>query len=240
MAFLRKQRTLPNLTLCENPLPWVDKIKHLGNMVSNVIDGGQLDMKVKNARYIEKNNSLCQELHFAHPQAKVKVNNIYNSHFTGSQLWKFGSRGMEKLEATYNRSIKVMFNLPWATHRYMMEPLTGLPHIRRILVRRYLSFIRKIQSSEKVALRKLLDVAKNDVRTTTGTNLRTIMLYSNKNSIDEVLDDNIDIEYHTIPEEEAWRPTLAKEIIDIFYEEFTVSKLGKSELEVILEFLCTD
>ena len=228
MAFLRKQRTLPNLTLCGNPLPWVDKIKHLGNMVSNVIDGGQLDMKVKNARYIEKNNSLCQELHFAHPQAKVKVNNIYNSHFTGSQLWKFGSRGMEKLEATYNRSIKVMFNLPWATHRYMMEPLTGLPHIRRILVRRYLSFIRKIQSSEKVALRKLLDVAKNDVRTTTGTNLRTIMLYSNKNSIDEVLDDNIDIEYHTIPEEEAWRPTLAKEIIDIFYEEFTVSKLGKT------------
>ena len=107
MAFLRKQRTLPNLTLCGNPLPWVYKIKHLGNMVSNVIDGGQVDMKVKNARYIEKNNSLCQKLRFAHPQAKVKVNNISNSHFTGSQLWKFGSRGMEKLEATYNRSIKV-------------------------------------------------------------------------------------------------------------------------------------
>ena len=67
-----------------------------------------------------------------------------------------------------------------------------------------------------------------------------IRIKKNKNSIDEVLDDNIDIEYHTIPEEEAWRPTLAKEIIDIFYEEFTVSKLGKSELEDILEFLCTD
>jgi hypothetical protein len=58
----------------------VNKIKHLGNMVSNIIDGGQLDMRVKIARYIDKNNTLWQELFFAHPQSKMKINTIYNSH----------------------------------------------------------------------------------------------------------------------------------------------------------------
>ena len=61
MAFLRRQMALPNLTLCGNPLAWVDKVKHLGNMVSNVIEGEQLNIKVKKAKYIQKNNSLCQE-----------------------------------------------------------------------------------------------------------------------------------------------------------------------------------
>ena len=103
MAFLRKPRDLPQLSLCGNPLPWVDRIKHLGNSVSNVIDGGQLDMKFKTAMFIEKNNSLSQEFFFAHPDSKVVINNIYNSHFIGSQLWSFGSREMEKLESIYNR-----------------------------------------------------------------------------------------------------------------------------------------
>ena len=52
---------LPNLTLYGNPLAWVDKVKHFGNMVSNVIEGEQLNIKVKKAKYIQKNNSLCQE-----------------------------------------------------------------------------------------------------------------------------------------------------------------------------------
>jgi hypothetical protein len=30
MAFLKRQRPLPNLTLCGNPLPWTNRIKHLG------------------------------------------------------------------------------------------------------------------------------------------------------------------------------------------------------------------
>ena len=74
MAFLKKPRQLPNLTLCGNPLPWVEKLKHLGNTVSNVIDGGQLDMKIKSAKFIDKNNSLNQEVFFAHPQSKFKIN----------------------------------------------------------------------------------------------------------------------------------------------------------------------
>ena len=43
MAFLTKPKKLSNVYLCGNPLPWVDSLKHLGNIVSNQIDGGQID-----------------------------------------------------------------------------------------------------------------------------------------------------------------------------------------------------
>ena len=91
MAFLKKPRELPSLVLCGTMLPWVDKIKHLGNTITNCNDRNQLDVKIKSSKYIDKNNSLLQEFYFAHPETKVKVNNIHNNHFTGSQLWKFGS-----------------------------------------------------------------------------------------------------------------------------------------------------
>ena len=205
MAFLKKPRQLPNLMLCGNPLPWVNEIKHLGNTISNVLAGNQLDVRVKAAKYIDKNNSILQEFHFAHPQTKAKLNNIYNSHYTGSQLWKFGTREMDKLEATFNRSIKLMFDLPWATHRYFMEPLVGTPHVSRTLVRRYMTFIEKIRSSSKSSLSQLLTTVQGDVRLTSGHNLRHVMLLTGSNTIDSLKPGNTDFEYRMVDESEKWR-----------------------------------
>ena len=211
--------------------------KHLCINISNVIDGCQLDMKVKNAKYIDKNNSLCQEFYFAHPKVKTKLNAIYNSHYTGSQLWKFGSKGLDKLESTYNRSIKIMFDLPWATHRYFLEPLTETPHMTRILVRRYLSFIEKIQNSSKYAPKKLLEIARNDVRTTTGSNVRKIMLLAGTKTVGDLK--NIDVEYHKVSKENEWRIDLLKELVEVRQGELIVPGMDKDEVDKILEFICT-
>ena len=86
MAFLKKPRELPNLMLCGNLLPWVDKVKHLGNTITNKIDGNQLDAKIKTAKFIDKNNSLQQEFYFAHPMTKVEINNqLYRITALGKQ-----------------------------------------------------------------------------------------------------------------------------------------------------------
>ena len=82
-------------------------------------------MKVIPARYVDKNNTICQEFHFAHPKTKSTINNIYNGHFTGSQLWKVGSKEYEKVLSTYNRSVKIMFDLLWTTSWFLIELLTG-------------------------------------------------------------------------------------------------------------------
>ena len=49
MAFLKKSRELPRLKLCGTDIPWVNKVKHLGNTITNTVDGCQKDMMIKTA-----------------------------------------------------------------------------------------------------------------------------------------------------------------------------------------------
>ena len=47
IAFLKKERNLPSIFLCGNPLPWVREGIHLGNNFSNKYDGMLRDIMIK-------------------------------------------------------------------------------------------------------------------------------------------------------------------------------------------------
>ena len=121
----------------------------MGNNIGNVMDGMKKDMLIKRARYIDKNNELCQEFYFAHPKSKLQVNQIFNMHFIGSPLWDLFSREAEKVENTYNSSVRIMCNLPRETHRFFIEPLTDTIHLKSILIKRFLSFIEHIKIQQR-------------------------------------------------------------------------------------------
>ena len=63
----------------------------------------------------------------------------------------------------------------------------------------------KIQNSNKTALKNLLNLAMNDVRTTTGANLIWIMLHAGNRTINEVLNAKVDVDNHKLDEEQLWR-----------------------------------
>ena len=136
-------------------------------------------MKQKEARYINKNCTINQEFSFGHPMSRFMLNKIYNCHFSGSQTWNIFSKGAQKFFSTYNRSVKVMADLPYETHRYLIEPVTEQQHMSLTLIRDYLNFIQKVKNSSKQVLRQMYCVAKADARTTTGSNLRNILLLTN-------------------------------------------------------------
>ena len=92
--------------------------------------GLKQDIREKGAQFIQKNNEITQEFSFAHPIPKTKLNCIYNSHFNGSPMWDLFSREARMLEATCNVAIRKMFNLDRTTHRYLIEPLSGMQQIK--------------------------------------------------------------------------------------------------------------
>ena len=92
--------------------------------------GMQMDIKHKRAAYIAKNNELVQEFYFAHPKTRLEINSIYNYHFTGSPLWNLFCRETEMLYNTWNKSIRIMCDVPLRTHRYFLEPLAGSRHLK--------------------------------------------------------------------------------------------------------------
>ena len=113
--------------------------------------------------YIKNVNSLQQELKFSHPKTLWKLNMIYNFHFTGCKLWVFSSKSFGKFMSTIQRSFKIMFDLPYETHRYFYEVVTATKHPTIIVKRRFVNFLSMINQSNKVAPKLLLQHVQCDV-----------------------------------------------------------------------------
>ena len=178
---------------------------------------------MKNAQYISKNIELNQEFSFTHPSTKIKINKIYNSHYSGSPLWNLFGPGALGIESSYNKSVKVMLDLPYATHRSLIQPLTGEKHVKLILIRRFLGFIEKIRNSKKTSLKMLMLDAMMDVRSVTGCNMRNIMLLVGKKKVEDVrLSDLDSLTYFKLKETDKWKIPMIKEIIETKVDELEV------------------
>ena len=118
----------------------------------------------------------------------------------------------------------------------------GQQHMSITVIRNFLSFINKIKQSAKPVLRQLFNIVKNDVRTTTGSNLRNILLKTSLSSVDDLHPGIVQqIKYEEIREMDKWRIPIIQEAIDI--------KCGKvnppdgwteDELDEIFNFACTE
>ena len=137
---------------------------------------------------------------------------------------------------------KVMADLPYATHRYLIEPISGQQHMSITLVRNFLKFISSIKTSKKPVLRQLYCIAKADVITTTGSNLRNILLQTNLLHVDDLHYGVAEqIKYKEMQDRDMWRIPIIQEIIDIKCGEVKPPDgLTIEEFEDILHFACTE
>ena len=137
--------------------------------------------------------------------------------------------------------MKVMADLPYATHRYLIEPVSGQQHMSTTVIRNFLNFISRVRQSPKPVLRQLYGIAKDDVRTTTGCNLRNILLLTNLTSVDDLLPSMVEqISYKEIRPMDKWRVPLIKEVIDMKYGDVSPPDgWTLEEMEEILDFACT-
>ena len=132
-----------------------------------------------------------------------------------------------------------MFGVPLQTHRYFIVPISDHCHLRNILVKRFLNFIESIKKSSKDIITNLFQCICFDVRSTTGSNLRDIMLAVNK---DNVLDlepsDSNKIKYNEAKEEDRWKIDILKELIEVRNGTLQVETLTNDEASAIIEDLC--
>ena len=138
------------------------------------------------------------------------------------------------MESTWNLSTKLMMDLPRGTHRCLIEPLSKVTHIKTVLMKRFLNFVQQIKKSSKEASKFLLESIEHDARSITGSNLRNILLKTDKARIhDMVPNDALNIKYHPIKEEENWKVTMIEEIIEAKNNNIEVVDFTE-----IMEFLC--
>ena len=187
------------------------------------------DGKMKRAENIQKNINLQQVFMFAHPVTS-RV----------SQIWDLFSENAIQLENSWNVSFRRTFDLPMQTHRYLVEPVSGHVHLKKLLIKRFISFLNQINKSNKFLPKSLLNCIKNDTRSTTGSNIRRILLLTKKDRIEDVTQEDIEnIKYAEMPDEESWRVGMIKDMTDRKFGQLVVEGFSDEECETMLAFACT-
>ena len=155
-------------------------------------------------------------------------------------IWDLFGNEAKRLEKTWNVSQRLMLQLDRKTHRYFIEPLSKTQHIIFSLYKRFISFTKKLSLSKKAPLRHLFHVVKNDCGSTTGSNLRKLML---RFHIDTPGNLNADVvsnsKYHETPVGVEWKIVVAKELIDAINGDIIIPQFTTKELRLILDYLTT-
>ena len=238
MAYLTKPRELRKLTLCGNELPWVPNGKHLGMRIDAEREKILTkDVLEKRAQYIQRNNELLQEFAYTSCSTKAFINRTFNSHVYGSILWNLYGREAKMMINTWSTSMRKMYRLDRRTHRYLLEPISEMEHLKSALMKRFLSFTEKLVNSPKIAVRNIYKILGSDCRSTTGANIRRISLEYDADPVKGPLRSDIKVFIPT-PEGEEWRSGIIKELIQI--RDGQLSSIGwtDEELQETLTHLC--
>ena len=132
-----------------------------------------------------------------------------------------------------------MMDLPRETHRNLIEPLSGILHLKTILIKRFLAFMMQIKKSNKKAAKFLLESIQFDTNSVTGSNLRNILLLTDKADIQDLLPADLsNLKYHPIQNEDKWKVSFLQEILEIKNVNLGVNDFKYDELDEIVEFLC--
>ena len=145
IIFSRKripENVLP-VTLDGNDLPWVKQVQHLGHTLQN--DNSMTsDINKKRGIFIGKVNSLMQEFHYAAPSVLIKFVHTYACNIYGSNIWDLFSPACSRLFTSYSVVFRHIMKLPRQTHRYLLEPLSMVPHFYVLLLSRYVTFVQSL------------------------------------------------------------------------------------------------
>ena len=237
---------LGSVKLNGDGLPWVTKAKHIGNFLQE--DGTtDHDLRVKRGIFIQNAMELNQEFSCLPAGSKLRLNQLYNSHFSGSSIWRFNSEEASRLVSSWNKNIKMIFDLPWATHSWVLEEITG-SNLKTMLFGRFVKFLNSILKSRKPALKFLLSLSASDVRSQTGSNLRSIQVQTGLQVTPGVSKAAPIKKYRMfpVPDGQMWKIPLLHSLLSVRSEVFEIPFDDDDEetddndiANTILENICT-
>ena len=231
LAFGTKNDPLTFIKLNDFNIPWCDKYKHLGHMFYR--DGSlNLDVDLKKRIFIGTFFELKQELKSPDPNVFMNLVLLYISHFYGSNLWNLFD--ISPIYTAWNKIVRIIFDLPYRTHRYLLEPVTGFHHIFTLLINRFLKFYSTLFNSDKKVISNLRLCQEKDCRSTFGLNIRNITLANNTFNIFDC--ERFSIKYFPMNENETWRVNSLKELM-LCKDLFEINGFTEDEINDLIYFI---
>ena len=234
----RKIAAVSPIKLNSDYLPWVNEIKHLGNLLESN-NSMKRDITVKRGRLIGKINSLSQEFFYVSPDTFMKILNIYTVSFHGSGLWDLFSSDCDRLYKAWNVAVRHAWNVPNTTHRYLIETISGCLHPKVMLASRYCGFVKSLLSSPKYPVRVLASLCSSDHRTVMGRSLSKVCQECDIGGADLGKLTSVTVKkmmkYFPVPDLESWRTGFLSELMS---DDLEVPGFTEHEIGEMISFLC--
>ena len=108
--------------------------------------------------------------------------------------------------------IRYVFNRPFNTHRYLIEPISGINHLKTMLTDRFIKFHDSILKCEKNITRNLAILQAKDCRSDFGRNIYNICREKGTQFFKDI--SKGDIKYFPISFQDEWRVSILKELLE--------------------------
>ena len=238
---------IENVVLNGDKLPWVTTAKHLGNHLSSNINFAffcpetKTDLLCKRAILFDKVHQIMQQFGYLAPELVVKLLSVYSTALYGSSLWQLNSGEHLQLNRSWNTAMKIIWDLPFATHTRFLESLTVVPHLESVLNGRYLGFVNNLLHTAHPLLGLLFSSCKDNVSTQTGQNIRYLLDKHKKKNLADLVVEKQTLKrkkVHNLPKEETWKINLVQELTYVKKDLLEV-QFDDKYLEDILMHICT-
>ena len=203
------------------PTHWVKKASHLGNNLTVELTNNRLgmdnssDLLQKRAIFFKKFHELKQAYGEYCPELVCEIIRIFGTAFYGSPLWSLNSEEHLKLLRSWNTMVKIVYDLPYETHKRFVESLTDFPHLQSMLHGRYVGFAESLKNSKKLEIKMLYNLCTSNILTNTGNNLNYLMNIYDVVSVEELFSEKHNIKekrVYKLEQSEEWKPKMIREL----------------------------
>ena len=232
------RENVAQILLNGDPLPWVDEVKHLGNILE-YNNSMQRDCLVKRGKFIGKVNSLFQEFTYVDPPVMMKLLSTYVTSFYGSNLWDLYSAQVTRIFSSWNVTVRNVFNLPWDTHRYLVEAVSESTHPKTMMCSRFMKFMESMAMCKKSSVRYLAASVRDDRRTVAGRTVSKIAVDCKAERRNLTSKTAKSLKYWTPPLEQQWRISMLKELLAVRAGAAVIHEVEHDEVQMMIDHLCS-
>ena len=176
------------------------------------------------------------------PELVIKLFTVYATSLYGSCLWQLNCKEHLQLNKSWNTALKIIWDLPLATHTRFLERLSPVPHLESVLTGHYIGFLESLARTKQPILSLIFSTSMNNRRTKTGQNIWYLIGKHSQASFDDLLLQRQDIKrsiVNPLDSEEVWKVDILREIA-LFKKGMIDIDFAEGELDDILDKICTD
>ena len=145
-------------------------------------------------------------------------------------------------------NLKVIYDLPYATHCYLIEALTDGNHAKKLVYSRYIKFLKSVSSNRRPMLTGLLNSVMGSCQSIVGQNIRTILLDTDVNIVPGITNPSALRNYrvYEAPSGDEWKIGMLISLLEIKDSRWAVQfdeetmKICDDDVATMINSVCVD